>query len=926
MDKKVKWLKRCGWLVYLVWHLIFVIVAATLLLPYITLPIINSVRIDAAPWHYAVYVSLMVALPFLSLVIVWCRFRHDVVAALKLFYAVELPLLLLLLLRVVLFREAPFAAQLVFCHIGIGIAGYFCMLWHTSYPSTLLGKYFDVTLSTIVALVGLYLGLLLGIYFLPICCSLLGQLWQGMWGLRWMDILDTLEHLITNPLFILYIVLFVLTAAFFLITPLLLIFTYLQQFLLRCRITPYPRLLSVVLGVVLIETAIFTLSFEQPQLHAFELSETLPTKTVAQAQILTKAATIREGLLNAYLAPYRYISTTGSSRSLKRSYTKVFGEQTIIADFAQRIFNGLAFPFLYQGEDFEGDKNLAAERYQQFFDTPIDKGEREKILNAVKATWENEQNEAGLMNAASRYVLLTEQSIKVEEYGNMARVTITQVLENQTYQPQEVVFHFELPEDSVMSGLWMSDDIENPEKFQHVVSPRGAAQAVYKAEVARRIDPALLEKVGPVQYRLRAFPIPARIVEHHNKRNRYSDAFRDFNVNPASVQFQYLVSIDDQGNWPLPVLLEKRNVYWNKQTKRSHKTESAHDWLPAGLTTTQPGGVPVLLSHTAMIDDNSILAIPRDTRMPTTAFSGPIAVIVDGSYSMNQVQTRLKEQMRWLQEAGVNYELFFCQKSCEKIDINTLSTKVYFGNSQLLQQLSQWNKDRQVHYSSLFVLTDAGSYELSPDKEVAVNTTEQPIWLVHLSEKFPYAYDDAVIDAVNDSGGGVAQTLAEAAEKFLWSQQINQTINDRKFIGISSDYFWYWLDTTSTAQNTDAFSAMAAGQWIRYLAAKSDKTNLTTLDQIHSVAKQFDVVSFYSSMLVLVEDRQRQLLKDAETLNDRFDREVETGEETLGKPMDPFAVPGVPEPEEWALLLITAFLVLIAYIRKRYPAQIAGRA
>ena len=77
MKGRVKWLTRGGKIVYWLWHLIFVIVALTFVLPYITLPIINGVRIGSVPFHYAVYVSLMVLVPFLSLVIVWYRFREN---------------------------------------------------------------------------------------------------------------------------------------------------------------------------------------------------------------------------------------------------------------------------------------------------------------------------------------------------------------------------------------------------------------------------------------------------------------------------------------------------------------------------------------------------------------------------------------------------------------------------------------------------------------------------------------------------------------------------------------------------------------------------------------------------------------------------------------------------------------------------------
>ncbi len=897
---------------YCLWHLLFVIVALALLLPFVALPIINSVRIGAAPLHYAVYVSLMVSVPFLSLVIVWYRFRRNVVAALKFFYAVELPLMLLLLLRVVMFRDAPFAAQVVFANISLGITAYFGMLWYSEPRITQLGKYIDLILSTIVALVGVYLGLLLGLQFLPLALSFIEEVWQGLVNFQWADSLELLQNLVKNPLIIFYVALFFITAIFFLTTPVVLIVVYIQQFIARCRVTPWPRLFVVLVVVLFVETMVLVQGNIQPQWAAFALSETLPTANHERHKLLEKAETMREGLLNGYLASYRYLSTTGSSRSLKKRYSDLLGEGTKIPTYVQKFFNGLAAPFLYQGEGFKKEKKMAAMRYQEFFDTPIEKGERENILAAVKATWENEQNEAGLMNAASRYVLLKNQTIEIEEQGDVATITITQIVENQTYQAQEIVFHFALPEDTVITGLWMSDDIEEPQKFQHMVSPRGAAQSVYKSEVQRRIDPALLEQVGPLQYRMRAFPIPARVVENRSGRNRYRDSFRGFMVSPASVRFQYTVALDTEGGWPMPELLEKRNVYWDKKTIRTHSPKSKLSWLPVRIPASKPS---VLQPHIATINDGIIHAIPRDTRDPGGVIHGPVAVIIDGSYSMNMVQDRLEKQLESLAKDSVDYDLFFCQETCAEIDVSEVAHQIYFGNSQLLEQLSQWSASTSKQYSAIFVLSDAGSYELSPDPEIELNIPNEPLWLVHLSEQLPYAYDDKVIDGVNDSRGGIAKTVAEAMEKFLWNRQLGKNTDDGRLIGASANYFWYWLNKKNSTKQyeTDAFAAVAAGRWIKYLAAESDKAQLSTLDQIHTVAKDFDIVSYYSSMLVLVEDRQRQLLEEAEARDDRFNREVETGEETLGEPTDPFSVPGVPEPEEWALLLIAGCMLWITY-------------
>ena len=64
-------------------------------------------------------------------------------------------------------------------------------------------------------------------------------------------------------------------------------------------------------------------------------------------------------------------------------------------------------------------------------------------------------------------------------------------------------------------------------------------------------------------------------------------------------------------------------------------------------------------------------------------------------------------------------------------------------------------------------------------------------------------------------------------------------------------------------------------------------------------------------------DRQKEALKKAEQEDDRFDREVESGEQQSTTPNDPFAVPAVPEPEEWALIIIAlTFLSYTMWRRK----------
>jgi len=84
---------------------------------------------------------------------------------------------------------------------------------------------------------------------------------------------------------------------------------------------------------------------------------------------------------------------------------------------------------------------------------------------------------------------------------------------------------------------------------------------------------------------------------------------------------------------------------------------------------------------------------------------------------------------------------------------------------------------------------------------------------------------------------------------------------------------------------------------------------LETLDYLHAIAVEHSVVTPYSSMIVLVTERQERLLDRLETDGDRFEREHEDVGET-----EAVSVTGVPEPEEW-LLIILAAAMLIWYAR-----------
>jgi hypothetical protein len=70
-------------------------------------------------------------------------------------------------------------------------------------------------------------------------------------------------------------------------------------------------------------------------------------------------------------------------------------------------------------------------------------------------------------------------------------------------------------------------------------------------------------------------------------------------------------------------------------------------------------------------------------------------------------------------------------------------------------------------------------------------------------------------------------------------------------------------------------------------------------------------------MIVLVNDEQRQALKDAEASKDRFNRQIEDGKEQLNKPNNPLKAASVPEPGMTIGLGVIALFIVVQSQRNK---------
>ncbi|MEL7352697.1 MAG: TIGR02921 family PEP-CTERM protein [Cyanobacteria bacterium P01_A01_bin.116] len=963
-------------LVFWTWNLTFIALMYFWLLPQVGFDLIQAARSgEIDPTFTASFIALLVV-PLVSTILGFFRLRKYPILLMRLFYGVEAPLFALCLLRLFLIRELTLASGFLIGTVVVAIAMFAIELLagYSAYRPKLAKL--QLVSHSLILVVGLYLGALLFLYSLPaLTVSVVGGL-TAFFSLDWLSGLgyffqDIVSAFIEDPtsLFIglwvsfigsLFGFLFITSAAIFFSMPYTLVNFYVRAWA-RIR-TAFGKQHGenqswTITGITIATVCLLFIGTQgQPQTKAFNLLGALPgaetpnqyaTPTAEQvvenrlayrqAQ-LDNAPAIRAGLTQAYLHRYRYLSPWSQSNQLKQMYRDVFQLNEGGAQFFQSIHNALLSPFLYRGED--GDADTAAELYAQVFDTSIQQAERPAIRKALQATANRDETSAGLLNLDQKIVRLARQSVAVTEQADWATVEIHEQYENLTNDDQEIFYSFSLPESAAITGLWLGDTA-NPKLFPFVVSPRGAAQQVYNGEVERgqrqpAVDPALLEQVGPRQYRLRVYPIPAATVETTFPYKRI----------PGSLDLQMTYQVMQQdGAWPLPQLTEKRSIYWNDNTEhqRGDRTIalSRDQWFESSLPASKPSKP---IPHKVQLTDGQlagyqISATPITNKEQQLPRGKQFAIVVDSSYSMGQHKQALKQAVNSLKPASKNNTLDFYLTAADSAIVPTTSEAsgneaiapasitpapitpqaainvdktLFYGSLQpaeMLQQLAtSAGPDKIKNYDAVLLLTDEGSYELT-NAEVELPEIPATLWMVHVDGKLPSAYEDSLLQQLQASEGGVEidaiaplykMALAEkgttSLDGYLWKVEPDASASE---------------DAATTSAAASQFDGIAARQLIYQLSRTLDTSEVSALDSVHAIAKNTGIVTPYSSMLVLVDERQKQLLKEAEAADDRFEREVEDGQDVLTQPGNPVTA-SVPEPSQVLSLLVgAAALVLL---------------
>jgi len=426
--------------------------------------------------------------------------------------------------------------------------------------------------------------------------------------------------------------------------------------------------------------------------------------------------------------------------------------------------------------------------------------------------------------------------------------------------------------------------------------------------------------VGPRQYRLRAFPVPPKPASRSG--NRPDSVGNDGRL---YLRLQY-TTLALNNAWPLPVLAEKRNVAWDRDTKRScdggECPGTLDTWWPKAL----PASKPISPTRHAFAVDGSgraVIAQPAIGIRPIPSLTGrKVTLVVDQSWSMaahrEELLATLDKARQYMAGNTVNVLLTTTEvmhtvpRTVPLADLNDAMLNGFMGGGSVDRLLKQAVALVDEPQDLTVVITDNGAFDLDADK-TGTRIKRGMLSMVHLGGALAPVYDDLTLETMQTSGGSSFTSLKNAWEHFALKQGA-----EPGFL-MQQDGYVFSVEQNAETASDPAFAPIAAHLYIASAQRQPRPLKVEQMDALHALAGKYDVVSPYSSMLVLVNTAQQEALARAEAENDRFERAQESGTEVLQKPGNPLSASMTPEPEEW-LLLIVSLGVLGWMIRARRSA------
>ena len=870
--------------------------------------ILFELLVDAAdgvtPWTFATGAVLLALIPLAAIAGgIWLTMHRDGRALWVLLVGVEIPALWVLATRTFGMQELTGGAALLVVGGVLGLAVLYRRVLRPIDVDSDCGLLWSQPLLAVLVPVGAWVVIVMGSFAAPALLEMLD------------DITLTDSHF--DPSRVLLGITVWMAATTFFLTPFFgpvawLVSTAQSASALWRRRGPALAVATTV-GPIGAFVVALGLLWPSPAATTLERLRTLPTTDEQRQALLDDRATIRAGLVDAALVAHRY-PLEARSRPWQQAWREVAGDDVAsIIDDELRLW---AAPFIYPGDGGEA-RTDAFRLYDAFFGEPLEGAEREAVQHALAATFTRDQRFAALIDEGQRRVRLVRQQVTATPTkAGLVAVEIHDEWSNLTPTDIEIQLSFSLPPSAAITGLWLHDVDDKANAFPFALAPRGAAQQVYREQVAQRVDPALLEQVGPQQYRLRVFPVPARAIDSSRGMlgARRLDAWSSTAGKHAHVWLTYeTIAID--GVVPVPTLLQARNAFFDDVAERDVQGERVANsdtaWVttsPRVPTTTTPAEVGYRLA------DGSCVGMQARGASSDTGFASiagkVVDVVIDRSIAMERLQAPLSQALSSLRASGAITETVWTTSTLRNEPatrsaglpdvVDNHVAMLAFGSTSLKemvrQQLSLPRLDGR-RADIVVVLAARGSFEGNDDTPLVFADGQRPtITVLHLGA-LPTGYDDATADAVSMSGGIITTSLAELQAHLA---QGSTLLVDSVVVAS--------IDCPIDARPAPSLMARLA---VRLLDRRRDRSDASTLDRLHAVALGVPVVTPYSSMIVLVSEAQRERLRQLNAQQDRYEREVESGTE-IAASQPAFLVTGAPEPEEWLLLIVAMAAIVVA--------------
>ena len=332
--KSNKW-DTWGYGLFWSWNLIFLAFMVLGFAPRMLPDLLQEVQAGTIPARYLVVGLVLSLVPVIAVVLGLTYLRQAPRRLFALGYVVEGPLMLLLGVMFFLIRELTAGLGLL---LAIALLGMAAFLWYVLSPlgarRSRLAGWLRLVGLTLMALTSLYAAAWIAFYAVPMGYAALDWLAQVLThlpdffrnvGLFFKDLWGS--GLTWIPFMLLGMILGLYTATLFALTPIAVPVLSLRAWRnawepLRTRYGwPLPALATA--ATLAVCAILFVVANRQPQRQVFAELASPPQSTAEALKLLEKQDSLRKGLLNAYLAPYRYISALGEVRHVSDLYQNI---------------------------------------------------------------------------------------------------------------------------------------------------------------------------------------------------------------------------------------------------------------------------------------------------------------------------------------------------------------------------------------------------------------------------------------------------------------------------------------------------------------------------------------------------------------------------------------------------------------------------